>query len=157
MKLHQSRGAVVAIACAIVMYGARTGQAAPGSTAIDPCTLLTADQVKAVFGVDIAAGSPISKVACMWKSTGTKVQMATVSLQPPGSSWEHLKTVWSTAQNKPLSGVGDDAFYTLLGNFAPLAVKKGSTIFIVKIYGVADPDKQQAYEKALALDVVKHL
>jgi hypothetical protein len=27
----------------------------------------------------------------------------------------------------------------------------------VKIYGVAAPDKQEAYEKALALDVLKHL
>ena len=157
MRSKQLRGAIVAIACALLMYGARTGQAAPASTAIDPCTLLTADQVKAVFGVDIAAGSPISKVACMWKSTGKKVQMATVSLEPPASSWQHLKTVLPTAQTKTLSGVGDDAFYTLLGAFAPLAVKKGSTIFIVKIYGVADPDKQQEYEKALALDVVKHL
>jgi hypothetical protein len=62
-----------------------------------------------------------------------------------------------TAPIKPLSGVGDDAFYTILGAYAPLAVKKGGTIFIVKIYGVATADKQEEYEKALALDVVKHL
>ena len=44
-----------------------------------------------------------------------------------------------------------------LGSYVPLAVKKGGTIFIVKIYGVAAVDKQEEYEKALALDVVKHL
>lgn len=155
MKPNQSRRAIVAIACALASTSAHKAIASPAP--IDPCSLLTADQVKAVFGVDIATGSPISKTACMWKSTGKKVQMATVSLQAPGTSWEHLKTVLPTAPIKTLSGVGDDAFYTLLGAYAPLAVKKGATIFIVKIYGVAEPDKQEQYEKALALEVVKHL
>jgi hypothetical protein len=155
MSSKQSRSAIVAIACALVASSAHNAVARPA--AIDPCTLLTADQVKAVFGVDIAAGSAISKTSCMWKSTGTKVQMATVSLQPPTTSWEHMKVVLPTAQIKPLSGVGDDAFYTNLGAFAPLAVKKGGTIFLVKIYGAPTVDKQEEYEKALALDVVKHL
>jgi hypothetical protein len=155
MSSKQSRSAIVAVACALVASSAHNAVARPA--AIDPCSLLTADQVKAVFGVDIAAGSPISKTSCMWKSTGKTVQMTTVSLQPPGVSWEHLKVALPTAPIKPLSGVGDDAFYTILGAYAPLAVKKGGTIFIVKIYGVATADKQEEYEKALALDVVKHL
>lgn len=155
MSSKQSRSAIVAVACALVASSAHNAVARTG--AIDPCSLLTADQVKAVFGVDIAAGSPVSKSSCMWKSTGKTVQMATVSLQAPGVSWEHLKGVLPTAPIKPLSGVGDDAFYTILGAYAPLAVKKGGTIFIVKIYGVAAADKQEEYEKTLALDVVKHL
>ena len=65
------------------------------------CTLLTADQVKAVFGVDIAAGSPVSKSSCMWKSTGTKVQMMTVSLQPPSTSWEHMKVFAHRSHQTP--------------------------------------------------------
>ena len=155
MSSKQLRNAIVAIACALVASSAHNAGARPA--VIDPCTLLTADQVKAVFGVDIAAGSPVSKSSCMWKSTGTKVQMVTVSLQPPTTSWEHMKVVLPTAPIKPLSGVGDDAFYQPLGTFVPLAVKKGANIFIVKIYGVAAPDKQEEYEKALALEVVKHL
>ena len=148
------RGAIVAIACALVASSAHTAVARPA--AIDPCTLLTADQVKAVFGVDVAAGSPISKSSCMWKAK-TGRQTTTVSLQPPGTSWDHMKVVLPTATIKALSGVGDDAFYTDLGAYFPLAVKKGETIFIVKIYGVDATDKQKEYEKALALDVVKHL
>jgi hypothetical protein len=92
----------------------------------------------------------------MWKSTGTKVQMVTVC-SSPATSFEHMKVVLPNAPIKPLSGVGDDAFYQPLGTFVPLAVKKGGTIFIVKIYGVAAPEKQEAYGKALALDVLKHL
>jgi hypothetical protein len=152
MSSKQSRSAIVAIACALVASSAHNAVARPA--AIDPCTLLTADQVKAVLGVEIAVGPPPGKSSCMWKSTGTKVQMVTVSLQAPGTSWEHMKTVLPTVPIKPLSGVGDDAFYQSFGTFVPLAVKKGGTIFIVKIYGVAAPDKQEAYEKALALDVI---
>jgi len=155
MSSNQSRSTILAVAVALVVSSAHTAVAR--SSAIDPCSLLTADQVKAVLGVDIAAGSPISKTSCMWKSTGKTVQMATVSRQAPGVSWEHLRVALPTAPGKPVSGIGDDAFYTELGTFAPLAVKKGGTIFIVKIYGVAAPEKQLEYEKALALHVVKHL
>jgi hypothetical protein len=146
---------IVAIACALVAANAHNAIARPA--AIDPCSLLTSAQVKAVFGVDIAAPSAISQTACMWKSTGAKVQMATVAIQPPGTSWEHMKVVLPTVPIKPLSGVGDDAFYQPLGTFTPLAVKKGKTIVIIKTYGVGAPATQEAYEKALALDVVKHL
>jgi len=150
-----SRQAIVAIACALVVTGAHNAVARPAQ--IDPCSLLTSAQVKAVFGVDIAAPSPISATACQWKSTGAKVQMATVSIQRAGTSWDHMKTVLPNVPIKPLSGVGDDAFYQALGTFVPLAVKKGNTIVIIKTYGVGTPETQEAYEKALALDVVKHL
>jgi hypothetical protein len=155
MSSNQSRAAIVAIACALVTSSAHNAVAR--SAPIDPCTLLTAAQVKAVLGVEIAVGPPPGKSSCMWKSTGTKVQMVTVSLQPSTASWEHLKTVLPGVPANPVSGVGDDAFYQILGTFAPLAVKKGGTIFIVKTYGVATVDKQVEYEKALALNVVKHL
>ena len=155
MSSKQSRSAIVAIACALVASSAHNAVARSGPP--DPCTLLTADQVKAVLGVEIAVGPPPGKSSCMWKSTGTKVQMVTVSLQPSTTSWEHLKTVLPSIPANPVSGVGDDAFYQNFGTFAPLAVKKGGTIFIVKIYGVATVDKQVEYEKALALDVLKHL
>jgi hypothetical protein len=36
-------------------------------------------------------------------------------------------------------------------------VKKGDVVFIVRIYGVHDPDKQMAIEKSLALDIVAKL
>lgn len=155
MSSKQSRSAIVAIACALVASSAHNAVARSGP--IDPCTLLTADQVKAVLGVEIAVGPPPGKSSCMWKSTGGKVQMVTVSLQPSTTSWEHLKTVLPSIPANPVTGVGDDAFYQNFGTFAPLAVKKGGTIFIVKIYGVAAADKQVEYEKALALDVLKHL
>jgi len=154
MSSRSSRHAIVAIACTLVAFVARTGVAQSG--AIDPCSLLTADQVKAVFGVAVDAGAPISKTACLWKASGTARQRATVALEP-GDSWEKLKVSLPTAPKKPLSGVGDDAFYENFGAFSSLGVKKGNTVFIIRVYGVDAVDKQEAYEKALAVDVVKKL
>jgi hypothetical protein len=53
--------------------------------------------------------------------------------------------------------VGDAAFYNTLGAFTSLGVQKGSTVFVVKIYGIADPSKQMAIEKALAANVISKM
>lgn len=111
--------------------------------------------MKAVTGVDVPAGSPISKTSCMWKSPKARTTV-TVTLQP-GANWERLKTALPTAPIKPVSGVGDDAFYQPIGAYSPLGVKTGGTVFIVKVYGVDTVDKQEQFERALALDVIKHL
>jgi hypothetical protein len=154
MSRNQSRSAIVAVACALVAYASPARAA--GSVSTDPCTLLTADQVKSAVGVDIAPGVPISKTACQCRATGQNRQMATVALEP-GASWSKMKAALPTAKKMPLPGVGDDAFYEDFGAFASLGVKKGDTVFIVRVYGVADTDKQKAIEKALAKNVAAKL
>jgi hypothetical protein len=67
-----------------------------------------------------------------------------------------MKAAFPTVPKKPAS-VGDDAFYENWGTYSTLGVKKGGTVFIVKVYGVDATDKQEQFEKALALDVIKHL
>lgn len=57
----------------------------------------------------------------------------------------------------PVSGLGDDAFYTLIGPFGSLSVKKGDTVFIVRIYGIPDTDKQLAIDKSLAHEVIARM
>ena len=56
-----------------------------------------------------------------------------------------------------VSGVGDDAIATTLGNFTTLFVKKGSATFMVRVYGVPDTSKQLAIEKPIAQAVAAKL
>jgi hypothetical protein len=72
---------------------------------------------------------------------------------PPGD--------WNTRKTRPMpgvtkanvSGIGDEALAGTLANFTTLFVKKGSTIFMVRVYGVPDPDRQLAIEKSIAQKV----
>lgn len=152
MKSSQGRRGIIAIACALVAFvpPARAG----GSAQTDPCSVLTADQVKAALGVEVAPGAPISKNACQWKAK-TGRGLATVTLQS-GASWAKMKAM-PLAPPKPVSGVGDDAFIETFGTFSSLGVKKGNTVFIVKVYGVDDVAKQEAIETALAKNVAAKL
>ena len=49
-----------------------------------------------------------------------------------------------------MSGVGDEAFAETAANFTTLYVKKGSTIFMVRVYGVPDVGRQIAIETSIA-------
>jgi hypothetical protein len=53
--------------------------------------------------------------------------------------------------------VGDDAVLTTVGSFISLSVKKGNVVFIVRVYGVPDLNKQTTIEKTLALAAVGRL
>jgi hypothetical protein len=53
-----------------------------------------------------------------------------------------------------LAGVGDAAFYATVAGLTSLSVKKGSTVFVLHVYGVPGAARQMAIEKALALDVL---
>jgi hypothetical protein len=59
--------------------------------------------------------------------------------------------------NTAISGVGDDAYYKTLGVTSTLTVKKGNTVFVVRVYGITDPSKQREIEKTLATDVAARL
>jgi hypothetical protein len=52
-----------------------------------------------------------------------------------------------------VSGVGDEAFVETAANFTTLYVKKGSTIFMVRVYGVPDVGRQLAIQKLVAQKV----
>jgi hypothetical protein len=56
-----------------------------------------------------------------------------------------------------VSGVGDDAIATTLGNLTTLFVKKGNTTFMVRVYGVPAAAQQLAIEKAIAQAVAAKL
>jgi hypothetical protein len=155
MTSNQSRGAIVAVVCALVVCGARAEAAEPFVP--DPCTLLTVDQLNSATGFAFAAGTPIiAGKSCQWISPSPKHGIVTVDFYP-GESWDKMKAPLAGFTKTSVSGVGDDAFYTVVGTFTTLSVKKGNAVFNMKVYGIADHAKQEAAEKALALNVTAKL
>ncbi|MGZ5957673.1 MAG: hypothetical protein ACXWK8_02750 [Myxococcaceae bacterium] len=130
-------------ALALCGFGGVAGAAAA------PCGLLTPAQVTAAVGGSFGPGQPIGTTGCSWSSQKPHV-IVTVSLWPPGE-WDRIKAGPLPGTTiTPASGVGDDAFYATLAQYTVLYVKKGPTVFLFKIYGVADKAKQMSAEMTLA-------
>jgi len=78
-----------------------------------------------------------------------------------GSKWDQMKTPVPGMNRTAVSGLGDDAFYTTMGpasgkQTATLSVKKGSTAYLIKVYGPNVTD-EMSMEKALAGNVLANL
>ncbi len=161
MLSNQLRSAIVAVACALLPCGAsaqtpRSARSAP-TTAPDPCTLLTPDQINGATGFNFGAGTAIiAGKSCQWISPSPKHGIATIDFFP-GESWDKMKAPLAGLTKTSVSGVGDGAFYTVVGTFSTLTVKTGNAVFNMKVYGIADHAKQEAIEKTLALDVISKL
>ncbi len=133
------------LVCALAICGlGGIARAAPA-----PCGLLTPAQVTAALGGSFGAGQPIGTTGCSWTSEKPHV-IVTVSLWPP-AEWDRIKAGPLPGTTiTPAGGLGDDAFYATLAQYTVLYVKKGQTVFLFKVYGVADKAKQMSAEKTLA-------
>lgn len=123
---------------------------------VDPCSLLTPAQIATAAGAHFAAGTPIGTTGCSWSATeavGSKKPIVTVSLWP-GSDWTKLQTPLPGVTKSSVSGLGDGAMSATIGGFTSLYVLKGTTIYLVKIYGIPGEDKQVSIEKALGTDLL---
>jgi hypothetical protein len=154
MKTNYSRLFVIGCICVSAVLGSKTA-AAQSATA--PCSLLTSAQVTAAVGVSVGAAQPIANTGCSWTAPH---MIVTVSLWD-GSKWDRMKTPAPGMNRTPVSGLGDDAFYTMLGSasgnqIATLSVKKGSTAYLIKVYGPNVTD-QMSMEKTLAGNVLANL
>ena len=139
-----------AIAFAIVAFGPRTAGAQVPS---DPCAPLTPAEVSAALGETVAAGQQANDKACAWTATTPKHQIVSLSFSPSGD-WNKRKTQQLPGDTKVnLPGIGDEAFSETAGKYTSLYVKKGSTIFLVRVYGVPDLEQQHTIEKAIAKKV----
>ena len=153
MKSNYSRYCIIACICASAALGSKTAAAQSAA----PCSLLTSAQVTAVVGVSVGAAQPIANTGCSWTAPH---MMVTVSLWD-GSKWDQMKTPLPGMNRTPVSGLGDDAFYTTMGSasskqFATLSVKKGGTAYLIKVYGPTMTE-QMSMEKTLAGDVLAKL
>ena len=141
---------VPVIVCVLVASGPRVaGAQAPSN----PCAQVTAAEVSAALGETVEAGQQAGTKTCSWVANKPKHQIVTLMFSPPGD-WNTRKTRLMPGVTKAtVSGVGDEALAETLGNLTTLFVKKGSTIFMVRVYGVPDSNRQLAIEKPIAQKV----
>jgi hypothetical protein len=126
---------------------------AGAQTPSDPCAQVTAAQVSAALGETVAAGQQAGTKTCSWSANKPTHQIVSLMYSPPGD-WNTRKTRQMPGATKAsVSGVGDEAFAETAANFTTLYVKKGSTIFMVRVYGVSNAGQQLAIEKLIALKV----
>lgn len=139
---------LVPVAVSVLLAG---GLRAAGAQApSDPCAQLTAAQVSGALGETVAAGQKAGTKTCSWSANKPTHQIVSLMYSPPGD-WNTRKTRLMPGVTKTsVSGVGDEAFAETAGNFTTLYVKKSSTIFMVRVYGVPDVGRQLAIEKPLA-------
>jgi hypothetical protein len=144
---------------AVYALGTYTPRSAYAEGPPNRCTMLTQAQISAVIGASVGAGVPIDTTGCSWSAdptAHTPHMVVTVAVWP-GSAFAGMKAPIAPLVKTPVSGIGDDAVSTRTANFMALSVKKGNMAFILRVYGVPDPAKQSAIEKALALDILARL
>jgi hypothetical protein len=155
--------AAVAFLFSLGICSPRSAFAAPPP---DPCSLLTQAQVSAALGTTVEAPQLVPAKLCQWSTpkqpnpTNAKSVVLTISTE---RAFGFAKTpVASGTKAVPASGVGDDAVYAVSvdasgSSAAQLHVKKGSTYFVVHVYGFPDQTKVMEIEKALALQACSKL
>jgi hypothetical protein len=138
----------------IVSLLSASGVRAAGAQApSDPCAQVTSAEVSAALGETVAAGQKAGTKTCSWSANKPTHQVVSLMYSPPGD--------WNTRKTRPMpgvtktsvSGIGDEAFTETAADFTTLYVKKGSTIFMVRVYGVPDVGRQVAIEKTVAQTV----
>jgi hypothetical protein len=141
---------VPVIVSVLVASGLRVARAQVPS---NPCAQVTAAEVSTALGETVAAGQQAGTKTCSWTADKPTHQIVSLMYSPPGD-WSTRKTRLMPGVTKAtVSGVGDEAFAETAGKLTTLYVKKGSTIFMVRVYGVPDPTRQLAIEKPIAQKV----
>lgn len=156
MDTHLRGAFVVGIVCALAAGSAAAAHARGAPAAPDPCALLTPAQVGGTLGSGVGAGAPIGTTGCQWTVASDPSLRATLTLSS-ADQWAMMKTPLPNITKSPAAGIGDDAFFTTVGTLTTLSVKKGTTVIVIRLYGVTGQAKQQAMEKTLALDAIAKL
>jgi hypothetical protein len=138
------------VAAIFAVSFAMVARSAGAQNPTDPCAQVTAAQVSSALGETVGPGRTGPPSTCTWVADKPTHQIVTLMFSPPGD-WSSRKTRQMPGITKaPVSGVGDDAIAETLGNLTTLFVKKGNTVFMVRVYGVSDPAKQLTIEKPIA-------
>ena len=145
--------------------GASTGNGA--AVVPDPCTLLTPDEIKAQFGVEVAATGASGASAgaaspqCTWQATAINQPLAGVDLTieklDPGF-FDYSRN--AAANHVDVAGLGDGAFFSAPSSPYTLYVKKGNWQITLYVAGGGLPDQPDQAEKLvvnLANDVLGRL
>jgi hypothetical protein len=163
MHSKYSTLAAVAFFCALGICNPRLAHAA---TASDPCSLVTQAQVSAVLGASVEAPQHEEPTLCQWSTSGqpnTANAKKVVIIISRERAFGFAKSPISSSEKAiPASGIGDDAVYSVAAGVPPgpntsLFVKKGSSYFVVHVYGIPDQTKVMAMEKTLATEACSNL
>jgi hypothetical protein len=152
----------MAAALVLSLYSTLPQAAQAATPPGDSCSLFTASQVSDVLGVTVSAGQhPIasSLLLCAWAPTGAPHvddKQLSVSLMTE-RAFDVGKAPQEGIRKIPLSGVGDDAYYTTAGGLGTaLSVKKGRTCVQIRVGGFP-LQKDKELEKVLALQMLANL
>lgn len=130
----------------------------------DACSLLTQTQVSSILGVPVnagvhpAGGLPPTELHCEWSQSAQGASnpkrvildiFEAVENRSPADRFENAKKEVRGVTKTPVSGVGDEAFYSESRVNTILYVKKGSFVFQIIVAGFS-AEQIKDMEKALA-------
>ncbi len=145
MKLRRGMAFAGCVVFASLMLSGRA------AWAVDPCSLLTPAQAAAALGVpDVNAGAGANR--CIWTPKKYAQGAGQLTVQFEGAN-DGAKM---TGQGTAVSGVGDEAIQTVVGNGAVLHVRHGNTWFVVSVHGVPMAQATQV-EQTVAKEIVGKL
>lgn len=128
----------------------------------DPCSLLSASEINGAMGVDMGAPRALATKACQWRQpvkTGSAGAIVNVTLIPQ-QGYDAGKRVSGSFMVTPVSGLGEDAYYSESkdGKITDLRAKRGSNIVAVQVRETGMTGAEaKAKELALAKLVVPKL
>ena len=132
--------------------------AVAAQTASDACSLLTQAQVSSAVAAQVGPGqyvTPTFKATCTWVTTGIIVTLMTEGPDPFNAGKRPLSPAM---QIVPAGGIGDDAYYVVIGNMVSLLTKKGGTAFKTSVYCSKLPVATlESMESTLARQVASEL
>lgn len=142
---------VVGVVCTLAVM-AMAARPASAQSARDPCALVSPAQVTSAAGAKVATGQPIGTTGCSWSSTDdpkTKAGRVMITLSIWAEKWFSKKSTPGVTM-KPVSGIGDDAYFATLGDLTSLFVKKGTSTLQIRVYGLHDTARQEEIERSIA-------
>lgn len=142
-----------------IVLGVTLARPAAAQAPKPPCTLLSAAEIGSELGAPVGAGEATGSTGCQWIATrqvGAAIPRVTLVFYGAGA-WRGMTANFPRVTKTTASGLGDAAVYATTGNLTTLSVKKGATVFVVRLYGVDGQSEQMAIEKTLALAVLARL
>jgi hypothetical protein len=132
----------------------------------DACTLITPAQVGAAIHGTVGAGTHVTPTfvkTCTWTPVGSSsVRAVTVNLQTAAFYDRARQMASRAAAASPTMkiqsvSVGDDGYYSVVGDMATLCFKKGSSSVKVAVYAKTSLDEIEAMELTVARQVASML
>ncbi|MEO8748520.1 MAG: hypothetical protein ABI379_12815 [Rhodanobacter sp.] len=132
----------------------------------DACKVLTAAQVGAAIGVQVAAGTHVTPTfvrTCTWNASGSSpVKFVTLYLQTVAAydGGKQMATQMAAAvkgASMKHAAIGDDGYYFVAGDQVGLLVKKGNISFKAAVYARLPVEQKEALELALAKEALAKL